>query len=162
MKHLHLLTLILFSLPITLFEQWKGLNEGSNGWLNSIDFINDDIGWIAGGMLYKTEDGGASWIDNEDKSISASNILPAHNYPNPFNPKTKISYQLPVTCDVELSVYNLLGQKMTTLISKRQVAGNYQVEWDASDYASGVYIYRLWTKGQSQNEVKSRKLVLLK
>jgi hypothetical protein len=86
----------------------------------------------------------------------------SQNYPNPFNPKTKINYQLPVTCDVELSVYNLLGQKMTTLISKRQVAGIYQVEWDASDYASGVYIYRLWTKGQLQNMVKSRKLVLLK
>ena len=65
------------------------------------------------------------------------------NYPNPFNPITAISYQLSAISDVELNVYNLLGQNMVTLVSKRQNAGFYQVEWDASGFASGVYYYKL-------------------
>jgi hypothetical protein len=63
------------------------------------------------------------------------------NYPNPFNPRTMINYQLPMISDVELSIYNLLGQKIATLISQRQSAGTYQIEWDAGSMASGVYYY---------------------
>lgn len=81
------------------------------------------------------------------------------NYPNPFNPTTMISYQLPISSDVELSVYNLLGQKVAMLVDKKQPAGNYQIQWHASGFTSGIYIYTLETdKGFKQ----SRKLVLLK
>ena len=65
------------------------------------------------------------------------------NYPNPFNPKTIINYELPITNDVELSIYNLLGQKMVTLVHERQKAGDHQVEWDSSGFPSGVYFYRI-------------------
>jgi predicted outer membrane repeat protein len=65
------------------------------------------------------------------------------NYPNPFNPITMINYQLPMTNDVELSIYNLLGQKVATLVNKPQQAGSYQVEWDASGFATGVYYYQI-------------------
>lgn len=67
------------------------------------------------------------------------------NYPNPFNPKTVISYQLPVISEVEMSIYNLLGQEVATLVSERQQAGYHKVEWDASDFASGIYYYRIVT-----------------
>ena len=67
----------------------------------------------------------------------------SQNYPNPFNPRTVISWQLAVSSDVDLSVYNLLGQKIATLVSGKQRAGFYKVEWDASDFAIGVYYYRL-------------------
>jgi hypothetical protein len=67
------------------------------------------------------------------------------NYPNPFNPTTIINYELPITDYVELSIYNLTGQKITTLISETKSAGTYTIEWDASTFASGVYYYELRT-----------------
>ena len=67
----------------------------------------------------------------------------SQNYPNPFNPMTRIDYQLPVNSDVELSVFNILGQKVITLVSERQSAGYYHIEWDASGYASGIYYYHI-------------------
>jgi len=87
----------------------------------------------------------------------------AQNYPNPFNPTTVISYTVGATptspVHVELSIYNILGQKVSTLVSEKQKAGTYEVEWDATGFASGIYLYSLQTdKGFSQ----TRKLVLLK
>jgi len=80
------------------------------------------------------------------------------NYPNPFNPKTTINYELPITNYVKLSIYNLLGQKVATLVDKRQTPGSYQIEWDASDFASGIYYYRI-NMGEF---VDIKKLVLLR
>jgi hypothetical protein len=65
------------------------------------------------------------------------------NYPNPFNPSTVISWQLTVGNHVELSVYNLLGQKVATLVSGKQKAGFHTVEWDAGHLSSGVYYYMI-------------------
>jgi len=81
------------------------------------------------------------------------------NYPNPFNPKTVISYQLPVVSEVHLGIYNILGQKVATLVSANQPAGTYEIEWNATGYSSGAYIYRLET---DNGFVQTRKLLLLK
>ena len=97
-------------------------------------------------------------LDEENQNRPDRFVL-EQNYPNPFNPKTVISYKLPVISEVELSIFNILGQKVATLVSKRQAAGNYKVEWDAGGYSSGVYYYRLET---GQGFVQSRKLVVLK
>ncbi|MFA7359837.1 MAG: T9SS type A sorting domain-containing protein [Candidatus Kapaibacterium sp.] len=82
----------------------------------------------------------------------------SQNYPNPFNPVTKINYQLPMSGLVRLSVFNLLGQKIGELINETQVAGNYSVDWNASEYPSGAYIYRL----ESGSFVDVKKMILLK
>jgi len=66
-----------------------------------------------------------------------------HNYPNPFNPSTVISWQLAVDSNVELSIYNVLGERVTTLVSEQQKAGQHQVEWQASGMVSGIYYYHL-------------------
>lgn len=97
-------------------------------------------------------------VDNETiHHPIAFNLI--QNYPNPFNPKTVISYQLPTLIKVELSIYNILGQKVHNLVSKKQPAGTYKVEWDAAGFASGIYFYKLsTTNGYS----KTKKLVLLK
>ena len=65
------------------------------------------------------------------------------NYPNPFNPETVISWQLAIGTFVELSVYNLVGQKVSTLVSEKMNSGNHSYTFNAKDLASGVYYYQL-------------------
>ena len=88
----------------------------------------------------------------------------ADNFPNPFNPATTIQYALPQAADVELTVYNVVGQVVRTLVAEHQSAGRYAVEWDATDdsghsLSSGMYFYRLQAGGEFR-EVK--KMLLLK
>jgi C-terminal processing protease CtpA/Prc len=89
--------------------------------------------------------------------------LPKHfalnqNYPNPFNPETVISYQLSEMSDVELNVYNLLGQKVVTLVNKEQEAGYYSVKFNSFNLASGIYVYKLKAGSFEQ----SCKMILLR
>jgi hypothetical protein len=79
------------------------------------------------------------------------------NYPNPFNPSTHIRYQLAKQGQVQLTVYNMLGQKVATLVNQKQVPGQYAVTFDASGLASGVYIYRL--KAGSFEQTKKMLLI---
>jgi len=79
------------------------------------------------------------------------------NFPNPFNPLTTIIYKLPITNYVELTIFNLIGQKVATLVSEYQPAGIYKAEWDANAVAAGVYYYRL--KVNDFLEVKKMALI---
>jgi hypothetical protein len=96
-------------------------------------------------------------VTKQDESIPFTYEL-EQNYPNPFNPKTIINYELQITNDVNLSIYNLLGQKVSTLVSKRQMAGYHRVEWDASEFACGIYYYMI-ISGEYQ---AVKKMILLK
>ncbi len=80
------------------------------------------------------------------------------NYPNPFNPTTVISYAIPKYSNVTLSVYNLIGQKVATLVNKQQAKGRYSVNFNAKNLSSGIYIYKL----QTDNLIQSKKMMLLK
>jgi len=80
------------------------------------------------------------------------------NYPNPFNPQTVITYQLSGISQVELNIYNMLGQKVAVLVSETQPAGNYRTEWDATRFASGLYFYELKAGSFQQ----TRKMLLLR
>lgn len=85
------------------------------------------------------------------------------NSPNPFNPTTTISYSLPQTMNVQLRVYNILGQEVATLVDSEQQAGVQYVSWDASRLASGTYIYRIIAEGaDGQQFVSEKKMVLIK
>lgn len=92
-----------------------------------------------------------------DRGIPDNFIL-NQNYPNPFNPSTVIEYGIPNNGNVKLEVYNMLGEKVSTLIDEFQKAGFYQVEFNAKNLNSGTYIFRL----QSGNFVKSVKGLLVK
>ena len=86
------------------------------------------------------------------------------NFPNPFNPSTSLEYALPEPTEVELAIYDVLGQKVQTLVAQQlQNAGYYRLTWDGSDanghtVSSGIYFYRLTT----QNFTQTRKMLLLK
>lgn len=86
------------------------------------------------------------------------------NYPNPFNPSTIISYSVPVQSHVTLTVYNVLGQRVAEIVNETKTAGNYKMNWNASDLASGIYIYTL--RGVSvtgnANFYNVKKMVLIK
>ena len=90
------------------------------------------------------------------------------NYPNPFNPGTQIKYQLPVTAQVNLAIYNVLGRKVRTLVDEEKAAGFYSVQWDGfNDYktkvGSGVYFVRIEARGaDAGNFVLTKKMTLLK
>jgi hypothetical protein len=118
-----------------------------DGW-----YVDDvEIWWNATGI----EDG-------EETAVPGIFALEA-NYPNPFNPATNIGYSLPAACDINLSVYNILGQKVRTLVDCNQQAGAYEVRWDGADdsgkaVSSGVYFYRL----QAGTHTATRRMMLLK
>jgi hypothetical protein len=80
------------------------------------------------------------------------------NYPNPFNPSTKISYSLKTEGRVSLKIYNTLGEKVITLVDEIKPAGSYEAEFNASELPSGIYIYRM----QSGEYVSSKKMLLIK
>lgn len=80
------------------------------------------------------------------------------NYPNPFNPKTKISFSIPKSGFVRLTVYDILGREIETLVAEKMTAGMHEVGFDGKNLASGVYFYRLDT----DNFTETRKMMLVK
>ncbi len=100
---------------------------------------------------------------NLKKSTGENALVPkefgmSQNYPNPFNPTTTINYQLPVQNHVSLKIYDILGNLVKTLVDDEQAPGYYNVTWNASGFASGVYFYRII----SGSYVSTKKLLLLK
>ena len=82
----------------------------------------------------------------------------SNNYPNPFNPSTKINYSITKQSYVTLKVFDVLGREIETLINKEQPQGNYEVEFDAPTLTSGIYFYRI----QAGNFVDTKKMILLR
>ena len=94
---------------------------------------------------------------NNNETVPKSFKL-EQNYPNPFNPTTKIKFTIPASSNVKVIVYNILGNKITTLIDRRLIAGAYTTQWNAAGFSSGVYFYRIITDKFSQ----TRKMILMK
>jgi len=94
----------------------------------------------------------------EKTIIIPDEISLEQNYPNPFNPTTTINYQLPEKNHVSLKVYDILGNLVSTLVEQEMEAGYYSVNWNASQLASGIYIYRII----SGSYVSTKKMILMK
>jgi len=94
----------------------------------------------------------------EGEVIAVNKFELSQNYPNPFNPSTSIRFNLPVASNVKLSVYNLLGQQVKSIVNGFRTAGSHTVTFDASDLSSGVYIYRI----EANNFTQTRKMTLIK
>ena len=106
-----------------------------------------------GGILYKGFKGNVDW----NFGLPTEYVL-TQNFPNPFNPSTKIAYQIPEGGNVSLKVYDMLGKEVTTLIEEFKDEGRYEINFDASKLASGIYIYQLI----ANNYIATKKMILMK
>jgi len=93
-----------------------------------------------------------------DDDITVKDFELNQNYPNPFNPSTKISFVLPVSAVVNLKVFNILGNEITTLLNEQLFAGEHTVPFNAAGLSSGIYFYALTVNGNT----KTKEMVLLK
>jgi len=93
----------------------------------------------------------------EDETLPEGFLL-KQNYPNPFNPVTTIEYELSISGEVSLVIYNLMGEEVTSPVEGYQQAGQYKVVWNGSKLSSGIYFYRL----QTGDLVQTKKMILLK
>ncbi|MEX2402462.1 MAG: T9SS type A sorting domain-containing protein [Rhodothermales bacterium] len=147
----------------------SGALDIGDSWFVDTEYVGafGDVNWAADwsfiadvGVLTTA---GAGNPDVETAIEPVDGEIPAHfalaqNYPNPFNPATTIAFTLNRTQDVTLSVYNILGRQVGTLIDGMQPAGTYEVPFDGSGLASGTYLYVL----QTENQVAVRKMSLIK
>ena len=80
------------------------------------------------------------------------------NYPNPFNPSTQINYIVPISTELSISIFDIKGKKIQTLVEKKHNTGEYSILFDASFYSSGIYFYKL----ETDKIVINKKLMLIK
>lgn len=137
------------------------IRVGENDWITG--YAVGDNGSVAKYMeLYLVTE------TEPDQNFIPESFSLMQNYPNPFNPTTNIEFSLPVAADVELAIYNVLGQQVKTLINAERSAGNHSVIWNADDsrgvkLSSGIYFYMLKASGIDGKEFQEiRKMVLLK
>lgn len=127
---------------------------------SGIFFIDTNNGWIVGnnGTILHTLNSGVTFTENE--IAQPKEFLLLQNYPNPFNPSTTIKYSLPELSKVKLFIYNLLGEKVKTLIDEEKPAGSYNVEFTIQnlELSSGVYFYQL----QAGSFIETKKMILIK
>ena len=144
--------------------------------LQSVDFINADTGWISGlyGTILKTTNGGGPISIKPISTRIPNRFILYQNYPNPFNPSTKINFEIPLNKGggfsrglfTRLTIYDLLGREVTTLVNEQLKPGTYEVEWDATNYPSGVYFYKLIvtdaSASLSTSYSETKRMVLIK
>lgn len=135
-KLIFIFLFIISSYSSSTFSQYKG---GSYDGYYSILDTNTIVG-----------------IENKANVVDNFNLY--QNYPNPFNPKTIINYYLRKSGYVTLKIYNVLGNEVATLTEGKQNEGSYEAEFDATNFPSGVYFYKL----TSDNFTQTRKMLLTK
>ena len=170
-----------------LFAEWywksppdgPGKQKASTGFDSTVDYQRPEVAYYSNkadfNLAYNTSakaytgaDNGSpagdlNWypgitaVNKNDETIPVRFSL-EQNYPNPFNPSTVIKYSLPKAQLVTLKVYNLLGQKVTSLVNEKQSSGDHEVTFNANKLASGIYFYEL----QSGNFIQTKKMLLLK
>ncbi len=164
---------------------YKTVNGGLN-WFQQITPVSDTINikdiicinaqnvWAvpwSGNLIYTTNGGGPIGIDPISNEIPTGYLL-EQNYPNPFNPNTKIQFSIPNSSFAKLTIYDVTGRVMAILVNEELRPGKYEVEWDASHRASGIYYYMIEVNtprsdksehpSQEGNFTETKKMVLVK
>ncbi len=157
------------------FEILRSAQNDKQGWQNagyvagfgtttepkSYSFIDSKVD--AGSYTYRLKqidfDGTVTYSEEVNVEVEIPLVYSLEqNYPNPFNPSTTIKYSLSEDGFVKLAVYNLLGEEVTTLVNTEQKAGRYEVNFNAMELSSGIYMYRL----ESKNFLSIKKMLLIK
>lgn len=153
------------------------IEDMGNGWGRVHMMMLDDNSWgsyiqetpagdnLGGTVKYFSIDvdfGGINTATNDNHNNTPASKLVAKNYPNPFNPVTNINFDMPKAGNVNVSIYNVKGQRVNTLFNGTQAAGNHTMVWNGTDHngktvASGVYFYKIST---SENTIMNKMLML--
>ncbi|MBI5404400.1 MAG: T9SS type A sorting domain-containing protein [Ignavibacteriae bacterium] len=146
---------------------WITASQGNGNPYFDIFFANEFTGWITGydGLILKTTNAGSTFISNNQNNVPKKIVL-HQNYPNPFNPTTNIKYRISVLSSphvlsgdpVLLKIFDIFGKEIATFINQKQEPGTYEVSFDGSTLASGIYFYSL-TAGDFK---ETKKMVLMK
>ncbi len=140
-----------------------GFVEGNGTSSSPHNYVFSDNTISSGTYAYRLKqvnnDGSFKYLQEAQVTIETPKVFALNqNFPNPFNPTTVISYQLPVTGYVSLKVYDMLGRKVATLVNEQKTAGSYLVTFDAHLLPSGVYFYNL----QVERFKETKEMVLIK
>jgi photosystem II stability/assembly factor-like uncharacterized protein len=146
---------------------WSFRPVGVMNWFYDGFFINENVGWIvgSGGIIMQTTTGGAVFVKKTENKIPKKYTL-YQNFPNPFNPSTKIRFDIPNVplrmgdggIMVTLKIFDALGREVSTLVNESLSPGSYETNWNASTYSNGVYYYRLY----AVDFVETKKMFLIK
>jgi hypothetical protein len=120
---------------------WALEQSNTNQILNEIYFVDANTGWTVGDAGTILHFSAPTGIENNEDAVNSYRLQ--QNYPNPFNPTTTIEFELPASQFVTLTVYNILGSEVTTLLNGPMSAGKHKLSFDANDLPSGFYLYEL-------------------
>ncbi|MBI4427716.1 MAG: T9SS type A sorting domain-containing protein, partial [Ignavibacteriales bacterium] len=140
---------------------WPTQSSGTSNDLYGVSFVDAHIGWavgVGGVILHTGKDSVFTSVAELVGAPTPASFKLIQNYPNPFNPSTEIQFSLPQRNHVTLTVFDLLGREVATLVSEELSAGSYSARWDATGFPSGVYFCRL----QAGDFVETKKLVLVR
>ncbi len=151
------------------FNTYK-TTDGGESWnmdpwsfnLNRIRVISDTLAYAVGRGVYKFSRDSIVGINSVNNIVPERYIL-YQNYPNPFNPVTKIKFDIPSnvkrqTSNVKLIVYDVVGKEVQILVNQKLSPGSYDVEFDGSNFSSGIYFYKL----EAGNFIETKRMVLIK
>ncbi|MEN8158021.1 MAG: YCF48-related protein [Bacteroidota bacterium] len=142
---------------------WEPQTSGVTDKLSEVYFINDSVGWIVGGLtsnviLHTKNGGGGSSTGIEDFIDEAGTTYSLEqNCPNPFSSSTQINYTLGCAGHISLTVYDISGRKIQTLVNEYQASGKHTVDWDAGQLSNGLYFCELKVE---QSPVDVKKMML--
>ncbi|MFC2093917.1 T9SS type A sorting domain-containing protein [Bacteroidota bacterium] len=138
---------------------WSEIPSPDSTGIYDISFTDVNHGWAVGDygivLRYDTTNTGLKKII-QNNYISSFHLF--QNYPNPFNPTTNVKFDIQKTSLTKLIIYDALGREVATLINEQLKAGSYHVDWNGSNYTSGVYFYRL----QAEDYKETKKMLLVK
>ncbi|MCU7492031.1 MAG: T9SS type A sorting domain-containing protein [Ignavibacteria bacterium] len=145
---------------------WKNIALVSSEGLKDFEF-SDKVpsdGKYSYRVKFISRNGGYAYSDVSDVEILPREYNLVQNYPNPFNPATTISYELPSLSRVNLTIYNMLGERVAELVNEIQSAGSYKQVWNASRLASGIYLLRMESRdvASERSFVRTLKMIMMK